>query len=525
MPKRRRNTSCQRRAASTLSLSTVALLCGLCGGEDILKAADSTRPSSGNAPNDGIVENFRSAVEDSINDTPHHIGFNEFFHADQIETTIKQEAMASGGMGRDSGSSIDSISRAMQSSEPQRACFWRWDVSCQDDPTYRSKYNLRCDQHVKFDCLSFLGPFTQDEVFELIERCPCSCRVECNTFTWEPSSGPSANPSVSFPPTPGPTLDPTHSPTARPTAMPTLYPTFSPTEGPTPGPTKRPSTPPSSAPSADPSAAPTVTASSSPSAEPTQQPSTQPSLPPSAKPSSTPTVTLSSSPSGSPTASPSGSPSDSPTHAPYECDDPECQDDSTYSSHLGLNCLAHARFDCRGMHAIAYSKEDMFLLINSCPCSCNIRCNTWTREPSGVPSMVPTATFSPSDTHSNQPSDLPSATPSLSLQPSTAPTSKPTYGTYECDDPTCQDNSLYRSPLLLTCTDHGRFDCQNMHAIGYTADDIYELITNCPCSCSIICGSFPPPPTDTPSIAPTVSTRPSSSPTSRCVLFEYIVFI
>ena len=499
MPKRRLTASGQRRAATcTLSLSTAALLCGVCHGKDALTATGS----SSNAPIaidqiDGVVENFRSGAQDNR-------GYNEIY-SDQIEKTIKQEAMLPGRIGTEVALSSDSISRGLQSSEPQKACFWRWDVSCQDDPTYRSKYNLRCDQHVKFDCLSFLGPFTQDEVSELIERCPCSCRVECDTFTWEPSSGPSETPSISFPPTPGPTLDPTHSPTARPTAMPTLYPTF--------------------LPSKMPSTAPTVTASSSPSADPTNRPSTQPSSAPSTTPSSTPTVTLSSSPSEPPTSFPSDFPSANPTHAPYECDDPKCQDDPIYSSRLGLSCLAHARFDCKGMHAIGYSNEDMFLLINSCPCSCNIRCNTWTREPSWAPSMVPTATFSPSDTHSNQPSDLPSSNPSLSLQPSTAPTSKPTYGTYECDDPSCQDNFSYRSPLLLSCTDHARFDCQNMHAIGYSPDDIYELITNCPCSCSIMCGSFPPPPTDAPSMPPTISARPSVSPTPGYVLLEFIAHV
>ena len=485
MPKRRRITSSQRRAASTLSLSTVALLCGFCHGKDALAAAGGS-----NAPNDGVVENFRSVAD--TNSKSSEVG------TDLIEMTIKREAVASSEVGTQI-SSFDGMSRGLLSSEPKRACFWRWDVSCQDDPTYRSKYGLSCQQHVKFDCLSFLGPFAESEVEELVERCPCSCRVECNTFSWEPSSSPSARPSISFAPTPAPTSDPTPSPSARPSAMPTLYPTHLPTRTPTAGPTNQPTLYPTNLPTEVPTAGPTKQPSSPPSSAPSKTASSSPSGGPSPSPSSQP--------SSDPSVFPTDSPSVSPTYDPYECDDPECQDDPTYSSHLGLNCLAHARFDCTGMHAIGYSTENVFVLINSCPCSCNIRCNIWTREPSGLPSTVPTVTFSPSESLSDHPSHLPSSTPTLSLMPSSAPTSKPTYGTYECNNPSCQDNLLYKSPLLLACSDHGRFDCKNMHAIGYNANDIYELITNCPCSCSIMCGSFPAPPTDAPSMAPTISTR------------------
>ena len=343
MPKRRRNAGSRRRATYTLSLTTVALLCGLCNGQNTISASGSSRS---NAPDAGVVENFRSGAS---------TGYNEYDSTkEQIEMAIKQEAMKSAG--GTEALSFGGISRGLGSSEPTEACFWRWDASCQDDPTYRSKYNLRCEQHVKFDCLSFLGPFTQSEVTELIERCPCSCRVECNTFSWEPSFAPSTTPTISFSPT---TLMPTHGPSARPSAMPTLHPTLSPTQMPSP--------------------------------KPSQKPSSQPSTEPSVTPSSTPTTTPSSSPSDSPSLLPSDFPTITPTHVPYACDDPKCQDNPTYLSHLGLSCLAHARFDCSAMHAIGYSNEDIFLLIHSCPCSCRIRCGIWTREPSAVPSILPSS--------------------------------------------------------------------------------------------------------------------------------------
>ena len=73
-------------------------------------------------------------------------------------------------------------------SEPKKACFWRWDASCQDDPSYRSKDNLGCEKYEDVDCPGLLGHFTQPEISDLIKRCPCSCRIECNSYIWEPSS-------------------------------------------------------------------------------------------------------------------------------------------------------------------------------------------------------------------------------------------------------------------------------------------------------------------------------------------------
>ena len=79
------------------------------------------------------------------------------------------------------------------SDPPKRACFWRWDASCQDDPSYRSKENLECEKYQNVDCLDLLGYFTQPEISELIRRCPCSCRIECNTYTSDLSSTPKTN--------------------------------------------------------------------------------------------------------------------------------------------------------------------------------------------------------------------------------------------------------------------------------------------------------------------------------------------
>ena len=50
---------------------------------------------------------------------------------------------------------------------------------CVDDPSYKSKAGLLCAQHASLDCRGFehLG-FSPQEVDELLNKCPVSCRVE-----------------------------------------------------------------------------------------------------------------------------------------------------------------------------------------------------------------------------------------------------------------------------------------------------------------------------------------------------------
>ena len=120
MPKRRRNTGSAgslRRATSTLSLTTVALLCGLCNGQNTISASGSRRS---NALDTGVVDNVRSEAG---------TGYNEYdtTRTEQIEMTIKREAMRPAG--GTEALSFGGTSRGLGSSEPTEACFWRWDAS------------------------------------------------------------------------------------------------------------------------------------------------------------------------------------------------------------------------------------------------------------------------------------------------------------------------------------------------------------------------------------------------------------
>ena len=62
------------------------------------------------------------------------------------------------------------------------ACYPRWPVTCQDDPTYMSRMNVGCSAFEVFnDCFDAkeVVAFSDDEIFELIGRCPCTCKVQC----------------------------------------------------------------------------------------------------------------------------------------------------------------------------------------------------------------------------------------------------------------------------------------------------------------------------------------------------------
>ena len=62
------------------------------------------------------------------------------------------------------------------------ACYPRWPATCQDDPTYMSRMNVGCSAFEVFnDCFDAkeVVAFSDDEIFELIGRCPCTCKVQC----------------------------------------------------------------------------------------------------------------------------------------------------------------------------------------------------------------------------------------------------------------------------------------------------------------------------------------------------------
>ena len=108
------------------------------------------------------------------------------------------------------------------------ACFEGWDETCQDNNEYTSPMGLGCAESFgKIDCLKlFRVGFTESQMLEAINNCPCSCQVECG-YSMPPSSSPTSSPSDI--PSMEPSVSPTMPPTARPSASPSDVPSFSPT--------------------------------------------------------------------------------------------------------------------------------------------------------------------------------------------------------------------------------------------------------------------------------------------------------
>ena len=107
-----------------------------------------------------------------------------------------------------------------------------------------------------------------------------------------------------------------------------------------------------------------------------------------------------------------------------------CRESTSFVSVMGANCAMHHRFDCTLLHVIGYTEQEVYDVINNCPCACKVPCGQWTLSPSAEPSSSPSSTPSASPTSSptSQPSDAPSSSPtsSPSSSPSEMPTAAPT---------------------------------------------------------------------------------------------------
>lgn len=83
-------------------------------------------------------------------------------------------------------------------------------------------------------------------------------------------------------------------------------------------------------------------------------------------------------------------------------------------------------------------------------------------------------------------------------------------------DTFCQESSSFVSVMGANCAIHHRFDCTLLNIIGYTEQEVYDVINNCPCACKVPCGQWTFTPSAEPSSSP--SSRPSASP--RCGTFD-----
>ena len=82
-------------------------------------------------------------------------------------------------------------------------------------------------------------------------------------------------------------------------------------------------------------------------------------------------------------------------------------------------------------------------------------------------------------------------------------------------DPLCLDDPMYVSKLGFRCEQHTKVDCTGFQRLGFSEREVYDLVTNCPCSCRIPCGSYPTvsPTMSSSSPSAMASNSPSSAPT------------
>lgn len=178
-----------------------------------------------------------------------------------------------------------------------------------------------------------------------------------------------------------------------------------------------------------------------------------------------------------------------------------CVDNSSYRSpKLGLACAQHKDLDCREFGVVGYSTDDIEDLLRQCPSSCAVESCTAATE------II--------DNHQHQQSNdvQVSVQRSRSLR-GLLPTSAVSTCPAEWDE-TCRDDPNFLSKLQLPCSKHLTFDCSVLGAIGFSLQDIVDLISSCPCSCDVECSAPTTPPTTlNPTSHPTIATEsPSVSP-------------
>ena len=287
------------------------------------------------------------------------------------------------------------------SSAPTEDFYRCTDPTCQDDPNYQSKLGLTCDKHARFDCTTMDAiNYSEEEISELINRCPCSCRTMCD---YEKSSSPSSRPFIH--------VDASSSPSSRPSILVDA------------------STSPSSRPSIDASMIPSynrvVEESSRPSPElATESPS---DLRASEAPSSVQWSKI---------------PSMNPTHTPITFDQtpsPSISIENLISS-VKLQASKQAVDALLRVRQRKPSTEIPSPSPISAPFTGNMPSSLplASREPSGEPSRTPILSHGPPGKPSSVPSLPPSATPDIPTRPPSNPIPPNMVALLPKDSPTCR---------------------------------------------------------------------------------------
>jgi len=131
---------------------------------------------------------FGSSAASSISAVAENTPANH--HKDLIDRYLQAISEQDG-----SGGTAAPIGDSSTSEENQR-CFAGWDASCQDNPSFLSVMGASCKMHERFDCtmLHAIG-YNEQEQYDVVNNCPCACKVPCGQWTFTPSAVPSFVPS------------------------------------------------------------------------------------------------------------------------------------------------------------------------------------------------------------------------------------------------------------------------------------------------------------------------------------------
>lgn len=152
---------------------------------------------------------------------------------------------------------------------------------------------------------------------------------------------------------------------------------------------------------------------------------------------------------------------------------PSCTDDESYRSSLGLSCFQHRHLDCDSLSELGLIKrQELEGLLASCPVSCNTPLCSNEHKAAGKRAKH-------NDTGYKVTELLPA---DRAVQRRDQSSCYPNWPS------TCQDDASYTNKIGLGCPQMIVFSCDEMHKIGFSEQETYDLINACPCSCGIMCG-------------------------------------
>eukprot|EP00978_Attheya_sp_CCMP212_P009602 scaffold22774_cov55-Attheya_sp.AAC.3 len=159
----------------------------------------------------------------------------------------------------------------------------------------------------------------------------------------------------------------------------------------------------------------------------------------------------------------------------------ECIDDNEYRDQLGLSCADHleSNADCSAFGDIGYTDAAMVELYTMCPNGCRVApCNTSNRHDRKLHRQKDERNDFVSQSQPERNEFTLASNLNRNLQ-------EPK----QCFEDQCEDKLDYTSPIISAkCYQHAFLDCASFMRIGFSEQDVFNLVEACPCSCNVMCG-------------------------------------